>query len=741
MVGAVLEIAHENLKSCITMIRDQRDDGLLLGFDGDMEMFDSLFTAIKPYSQKVKDSVYELDDILDYWVNQVLRLKHQEVKSDLLVKLQSSFLPSLHPSIRFQREMKSMSGAKQLHLPMDHNQGELGKTTLAQLIFNHGMVVNHFESRIWAYVSENFDLMRVTKDIIEAASGKLQDLLQRKGYLLVLDDWLKPILACGGKGASILVTTRSSKVAIVMGTMPPHELSMLSHNICWELFKHQAFVSNEVQEVGLERIGKEIVKKCGGVPLAAKVLGALLHFNKDKTKWQYISESTLCQTMSYCAIFPKDEIIRKQELIEFWMANGFISSNEILDAEDVGHGMNLAKSQVVAEEVCCITNDNDVTTLSERIHHISDHSWRSKSDSIQLHQVKSLRAYILPPYRYNTAKLSPHVMKCYSLQLFHFEPREEFPSSIGHLKHLSLPPQIGKLTSLSLTMFFVGKEEGLCMAELKLLKLKGDLHIKHLEKVKSVMDASKASMSKRYGPRKIEMLQPDTQQLQSLRVEGYKGVNFPEWMSFPSLKYLTYLSLEDCKSCFQLPTLGKLPSLKELRIDNMINLPNLTRLSREDGENIFPRLFTFHITQCPKLLNVPVGFQGLTCLQDLWIVSCKEVEGLHEALQHITTLKKLRLESLPNLEFLPDCIGNLPLLRQLHIWNCDKLTCLPPSLSLLSSLKELMIWGCHPELEKRCEKEMGEDWPKIAHVPCVEEENNFKNLKSLICYFHQILGF
>lgn len=43
--------------------------------------------------------------------------------------------------------------------------------------------------------------------------------------------------------------------------------------------------------------------------------------------------------MSYCAIFPKDEIIRKQELIEFWMANGFISSNEILDAEDVGDGV------------------------------------------------------------------------------------------------------------------------------------------------------------------------------------------------------------------------------------------------------------------------------------------------------------------------------------------------------------------------------------------------------------------
>ncbi|KAG5050672.1 hypothetical protein JHK87_002870 [Glycine soja] len=576
-------------------------------------LFSKSNKAIRDWPLEVKDSVYELDDILDYWVNQVLRLKHQEVKSDLLVKLQSSFLPSLHPSYPIV------------------SQGELGKTTLAQLIFNHGMVVNHFESRIWAYVSENFDLMRVTKDIIEAASGcvcenldigllqrKLQDLLQRKGYLLVLDD----------------VLSERSKVAIVMGTMPPHELSMLSHNICWELFKHQAFVSNEVQEVGLERIGKEIVKKCGGVPLAAKMLKMLV--------------------MVYGMNYAGDNFFR------------------------ILKQMNLAKSQVVAEEVCCITNDNDVTTLSERIHHISDHSWRSKSDSIQLHQVKSLRAYILPPY--------------------------------------SLPPQIGKLTSLSLTMFFVGKEEGLCMAELKLLKLKGDLHIKHLEKVKSVMDASKASMSR------------------------YNGVHFPQWMSSsPSLKYL---ELEDRKVCSQLPELGKLLFLKTMHVYNMIHVKHLFEESY-DGGVVFMALENLSLEKLPNLtralatlrskfdashwpclkisVHLPfIGFQGLTCLQDLWIVSCKEVEGLHEALQHITTLKKLRLESLPNLEFLPDCIGNLPLLRQLHIWNCDKLTCLPPSLSLLSSLKELMIWGCHPELEKRCEKEMGEDWPKIAHVPCVE---------------------
>ena len=46
----------------------------------------------------------------------------------------------------------------------------------------------------------------------------------------------------------------------------------------------------------------------------------------------------LRQCFAYCAIFPKDEKIEKQYLIELWMANGFISSNERLDAKEVGDG-------------------------------------------------------------------------------------------------------------------------------------------------------------------------------------------------------------------------------------------------------------------------------------------------------------------------------------------------------------------------------------------------------------------
>ena len=99
------------------------------------------------------------------------------------------------------------------------------------------------------------------------------------------------------------------------------------------------------------------------MPLAAKALGGILRFKRNKNKWLNVKESKLLklshneksimfvlrlsylnlpiklrQCFAYCAIFPKDEKIEKQYLIELWMANGFISSNERLDAKEVGDG-------------------------------------------------------------------------------------------------------------------------------------------------------------------------------------------------------------------------------------------------------------------------------------------------------------------------------------------------------------------------------------------------------------------
>ena len=43
----------------------------------------------------------------------------------------------------------------------------------------------------------------------------------------------------------------------------------------------------------LESIGKEIVKKCGGVPLAIKALGSLMCLKSMKSEWLSVKESQI----------------------------------------------------------------------------------------------------------------------------------------------------------------------------------------------------------------------------------------------------------------------------------------------------------------------------------------------------------------------------------------------------------------------------------------------------------------
>ncbi|KAL9171783.1 hypothetical protein ABFS82_03G002900 [Erythranthe guttata] len=263
--------------------------------------------------------------------------------------------------------------------------GGLGKTTFAQLVYNDQRVVDHFDKRIWVCVSDNFDVKALLKAMIEswtrnasdlanldALQHRLWELLNNKRYLLVLDDvwnddqekWsqLKNVVSCGSKGSSIIVTTRLKKVADIMRTLPSHYLTGLSKEHCWMLIQERAFGQEKEKFPNLEAIGRQIANKCAGVPLAAKALGGLLRFKRTEKQWIYVKESeiwelpheetlilpalrlsyhhlplALRQCFAYCATFPKDTFIRKEELIFMWMAHGYISSRGALEVEDVGN--------------------------------------------------------------------------------------------------------------------------------------------------------------------------------------------------------------------------------------------------------------------------------------------------------------------------------------------------------------------------------------------------------------------
>ncbi|MED6219481.1 hypothetical protein PIB30_036169 [Stylosanthes scabra] len=155
--------------------------------------------------------------------------------------------------------------------------GGLGKTTLAKLVFNDERITESFPLKMW---------------------------LAGQKFLLVLDDiwnedrakWIELtslIRACGD-GSKIVVTTRSRSIASMMGTVPFHDLEALSFEDSLSLFVKWAFKEGEEKKYpDLVTIGKEIVRKCRGVPLGVRTLASLLFSKYEINVWESLRDDEI----------------------------------------------------------------------------------------------------------------------------------------------------------------------------------------------------------------------------------------------------------------------------------------------------------------------------------------------------------------------------------------------------------------------------------------------------------------
>ena len=257
--------------------------------------------------------------------------------------------------------------------------GGVGKTTLARSVFNDGKLKQQiFDLKAWVCVSDIFDIVKATKTMIEEITKKpcklsdlnalqldLMDKLKGKRFLIVLDDvWIedfdnwssltKPFLS-GIRGSKVLVTTRNKSVAVGVPfkTVKVYHLNQLSNEDCWLVFANHAFPHPEASEKRgtLEKIGKEIVKKCNGLPLAAQSLGGMLRLKQSIRDWNNVLESDIwelhegqCKIIPalqisyhylppqlkrcfvYCSLYPKDYEFKKDELIQLWMAEDLVKA-------------------------------------------------------------------------------------------------------------------------------------------------------------------------------------------------------------------------------------------------------------------------------------------------------------------------------------------------------------------------------------------------------------------------------
>ncbi|XP_022726442.1 LOW QUALITY PROTEIN: putative disease resistance protein RGA1 [Durio zibethinus] len=401
--------------------------------------------------------------------------------------------------------------------------GGQGKTTLAQIVYNDEKIVKHFELRIWVCVSDVFDVKLIVQKILESATNAKceyfeMDSLQthlRKGidgrkYLLILDDvwndnrerWrnLRDLLMNGTRGSKIVVTTRAQVVAAITGTTEPYLLDGLPEDTSWSLFEKMAFKEGqEPNNSRLVAIGKDIVRRCAGNPLAIRTIGGVLYTKDTETEWLSLKEGQLLmvsskedgvlsilklsyeqlppylkQCFAYCSLFPKDYEINKQMLISLWIAEGFIQSFQGIQCpEELGdqyfmdllrrsffqdveydewgnvisckmHDLMHDLAQLVAGSDSSIV-DLDCKNISDRIRHVSfnaelDSSWKIPTPLLKADKIRTFLLPVQPIHRVILDKVD-HDAVISSFKLLrvldlHNTGLGILSSSISKLKHL-----------------------------------------------------------------------------------------------------------------------------------------------------------------------------------------------------------------------------------------------------------------------------------------------------------------
>ncbi|KAF7086894.1 hypothetical protein CFC21_090149 [Triticum aestivum] len=270
--------------------------------------------------------------------------------------------------------------------------GGLGKTTLAREVYRK--IQGHFHCWAFVSVSQRPNVKKIMKDLISQMPckkdfregidtwddvkriAKLKALLKDKRYLIVIDDiwsisaWdaIKYAFPENDFCSRIIATTRNVDVARSCcqgGNGRMYEMEALSDLNSKRLFFKRIFGSEDCCPDVLKQISNNILKKCGGLPLAIISISSLLA-NRPviKDEWERVRRSIgsaldknqslegmnsilslsyndlpphLKTCLLYLCTYPEDYVIERDILVRRWIAEGFIS-------EERGH-----TKQVVAE--------------------------------------------------------------------------------------------------------------------------------------------------------------------------------------------------------------------------------------------------------------------------------------------------------------------------------------------------------------------------------------------------------
>ncbi|KAH7689397.1 P-loop containing nucleoside triphosphate hydrolase protein [Dioscorea alata] len=581
--------------------------------------------------------------------------------------------------------------------------GGIGKTTLSQFVFNNREIENHFDQKAWIYVSNHFDRCRITKEMVDSIcfgntsnssvqcsnttsldllERQLQSHLTRKKILLVLDDiwsnewqWLlAPLQSSQAQTVKIIVTCRDPTVLRSIDHRNKINLEGIDYQEYWSLFLNCAFAENNPNNYSqkLHDIGRCIVEKLMGSPLAAKTVGKLLGRDLTQKHWNDVLENDLWKlkidahdimpalALSYyhlsphlqpCFVFCSlmhNYFYQMEELIYMWIANGYIheSGSNSKTMHDIGeeycqellamgffekvdstrvkmHNLMHDLAELVSHGEICIYNKGKDEKLSKNVRHVNV---QGLIDPRLACETNNLRTLVLEQAGGMSPFLNHEAFKRVRVLVIFDDTMQELPEAIFHLKHLQ-----------------------------------------YLDLLRTSIKSISESLCGLY-------------QLRVLKLPQYPGSLPSQVHRLINLEILYTGNRKNGLMCMQLRNLNKLRGwLSIVALEIIRNKKEATKTKLNERH---------HIKELSLCWNIDT------------VDRCKHVvqEEVFEGLQPHPNLEQLYIEAYMGSKT-PSWLMTLALqkLQNLYLLKCKNWACLPASLGLLPSLKVLYIFRRHWE--------------------------------------------
>ncbi|MQL85199.1 hypothetical protein Taro_017732 [Colocasia esculenta] len=644
-----------------------------------------------------------------------------------------------------------------------YGMGGIGKTTLMRKLNNElfesgtvqGLV---FDVVIWATVSRDMNILHIQKQIgdrlglslsrdppaqVNKQASSLLKALRGKQFLLFLDDvWIEldwveigvPHPGCTtGRNSKIVFTTRSLQVCTDMVADRKVGVSLLNEAQSWQLFRRNLQGDAVLRSPLIRPLAKEVVARCGGLPLSIITVARSMAHKRTPNEWKNainslkfrgmdvvlsvlkfsydgLQDDSMRSCLLYCALFPEDHEIGRDELVEYWVGEGLLDEENSWDDHiDIARGRGhdivscLQAACLLESGFSHVTNPYKAQNLQEtvRMHDtVRDMALHLSKDRFLAMAGKRLRK--LPPAeRWGFAQ---------RISFMYNEDVSEFPSG--------LPPNCPNLSTLLLNSTGIGPSAPNGFFEFMPALRVLDLSRTGIEEVPmeicSLLQLQYLNLSWtsiRSLPRELGSLAmlrqldlESTSKLESIPREALQKLSNLKVLKMRNSGYFTYREVVDVGSLESLDQLG------DLQID-LGTCRSLRRLVKSDLLSRCTTSLTVRRKKGYHRTDGDDGEQGChTAAGDddddpLYGAGGSLLQGIIEELGH--QLRQLvlyddhehRNRFVGELCFQPD---QLPCLEYLGIHSfTEKAKIVVPGggmvLSILQSLRTLEIYGCHAE--------------------------------------------